>query len=157
VLTVSEGRQHLVKRLCAAVGYPVVRLFRPAHAGIGVQGLRPGHVRRLTRDEIDRVKGIAGGAPAPPVELRLPARRHGPSGSTAAEEPDEDTSLRQASRMAERQSRVALRQAQGERPAQGERREAQGGRPAQGERRDAQGGRQGQRSGGKPKRAGRRR
>jgi 23S rRNA pseudouridine2605 synthase len=77
VLTVSEGRQHLVKRLCAAVGYPVVRLFRPAQAGIGVQGLRPGHVRKLTRDEIEGVKAVAGGAAPPPIALKLPARRHG--------------------------------------------------------------------------------
>lgn len=79
LLTVTEGRQHLVKRLCAAVGYPVVRLFRPAQAGIGVQGLRPGGVRKLTREEIERVREIAAGGPLPPLTLRLPARRHGKS------------------------------------------------------------------------------
>ena len=51
-LVLTEGRQHLVKRLCAAVGHPVVRLFRPAHAGIGLKGLPPGRARKLSRDEV---------------------------------------------------------------------------------------------------------
>ena len=33
-VTVGEGRPHLVKRLCAAVGHPVLRLYRPHQAGI---------------------------------------------------------------------------------------------------------------------------
>lgn len=84
-LVVGEGRPHLVKRLCAAIGHPVQRLFRPAQAGVGVEGLRPGQLRPLTADEVRSVKAIAGGAPAPPVALRLPARRHG-----RAEQGDED-------------------------------------------------------------------
>lgn len=76
-LVVTEGRQHLVKRLCAAIGHPVVRLFRPAHAGIGVQGLRPGELRSLSHDEIRRVKGAADGTTAEQPPLALPARRHG--------------------------------------------------------------------------------
>jgi 23S rRNA pseudouridine2605 synthase len=94
VLTVGEGRQHLVKRLCAAVGYPVVRLFRPSHAGIGVQGLRPGKVRKLTREEVEHVRAVADGAPPHPPLLKLPARRHGPSGSTGEAEPEEGANTR---------------------------------------------------------------
>ncbi|HZA13635.1 MAG TPA: pseudouridine synthase, partial [Myxococcaceae bacterium] len=64
-ITVAEGRQHLVKRLCAAIGHPLVRLYRPAHAGIGTEGLEPGKLRPLTSEEVARVKAVAGGA-APP-------------------------------------------------------------------------------------------
>jgi pseudouridine synthase len=39
LLQVGEGRPHLIKRLCAAVGHPVVRLFRPGQAGVSVAGL----------------------------------------------------------------------------------------------------------------------
>lgn len=76
-LVVTEGRQHLVKRLCAAIGHPVVRLFRPAHAGISVHGLSPGALRALTNDEIRRVKAAADGTTSEQPALYLPARRHG--------------------------------------------------------------------------------
>lgn len=78
-LVVTEGRQHLVKRLCASVGHPVMRLFRPAHAGISVQKLEPGTLRALTDDEVALVKSVSAGNPAPTLELFLPARRHGRS------------------------------------------------------------------------------
>lgn len=76
-IVVTEGRQHLVKRLCAAIGHPVVRLYRPAHAGLSVQGLRPGELRELTHDEVRRVKAAADGDAQPEPKLSLPARRHG--------------------------------------------------------------------------------
>jgi 23S rRNA pseudouridine2605 synthase len=81
-LVVTEGRQHLVKRLCAAIGHPVVRLFRPAHGGVSVQGLQPGQVRPLTDGELKRVRAIVAGEAGPEVELFLPARRHGHGFST---------------------------------------------------------------------------
>lgn len=97
-LTVGEGRQHLVKRLCAAVGYPVLRLFRPAQAGIGVTGLRPGQMRKLSREEVETVRAVANGGAPPVVTLKLPARRHGPSGGS--EEGEERRSQAAASRAA---------------------------------------------------------
>jgi 23S rRNA pseudouridine2605 synthase len=76
-IVVTEGRQHLVKRLCAAIGHPVVRLYRPAHAGLSVHGLRPGELRALSNDEIRRVKAAASGDAQSEPALYLPARRHG--------------------------------------------------------------------------------
>jgi 23S rRNA pseudouridine2605 synthase len=75
-LVVSEGRSHLVKRLCAAVGHPVVRLFRPQYAGIGVEGLRPGELRRLTAPEVEQLRHAGPIASAEAVPMRMPARRH---------------------------------------------------------------------------------
>jgi 23S rRNA pseudouridine2605 synthase len=75
-LVVTEGRPHLIKRLCAAIGHPVLRLFRPSHAGISLLGLRPGQIRRLSREEVQTLEMVASGHPAPPTELKLPARRH---------------------------------------------------------------------------------
>ena len=88
-IVVTEGRQHLVKRLCAAIGHPVVRLYRPAHAGLPVHGLRPGELRELTNDEIRRVKAAADGDAQPEPRLTLPARRHGHA--APGFEPEEDT------------------------------------------------------------------
>lgn len=85
-LVVGEGRTHLVKRLCAAVGHPVVRLFRPHHAGVSVEGLKPGAVRPLSAEEVAALKDVAAGkAPLKEPSLRLPPRRHGRAGDGEGE------------------------------------------------------------------------
>jgi 23S rRNA pseudouridine2605 synthase len=80
LLQVSEGRPHLVKRMAAAVGHPVVRLFRPAQAGVSVAGLQPGELRQLTAEEVQRVEAIAAGGSLPEPAPFLPPRRHGRAG-----------------------------------------------------------------------------
>ncbi len=80
LLQVGEGRPHLVKRLCAAVGHPVVRLFRPAQASISVAGLQPGELRPLTAEEVHRVEAVAAGGSVPEPAPFLPPRRHGRAG-----------------------------------------------------------------------------
>ena len=51
-LTLHEGRKHQVKRMCAAVGHPVLRLHRSRYAGLHLANLKPGDWRELTRDEV---------------------------------------------------------------------------------------------------------
>jgi pseudouridine synthase len=51
-LVLHEGRKHQVKRMCEAVGHPVVRLHRSHYAGIGLDGLAPGRWRQLTAAEV---------------------------------------------------------------------------------------------------------
>jgi len=55
-LVLHEGKKREVKRMCAAVGHPVENLHRIDFAGIDVKGLRPGEWRRLTSDEIRRLR-----------------------------------------------------------------------------------------------------
>lgn len=78
-LVVHEGRQHLVKKLCAAIGFPVERLFRPLHAGLSLGALKPGQFRHLTVDEVVSVKKISmgegAGAAEPKPTLSLPGPR----------------------------------------------------------------------------------
>lgn len=57
-LTVHEGRNRLVKRMCAAVGHPVRRLHRIAVAGLTVEGLEPGEWRYLREDEVRALKKL---------------------------------------------------------------------------------------------------
>jgi 23S rRNA pseudouridine2605 synthase len=57
-LTIHEGRNRQVRRMCEAVGHPVVALHRSRYAGLGVDGLAPGEWRQLTSDE---VAGLAEG------------------------------------------------------------------------------------------------
>jgi 23S rRNA pseudouridine2605 synthase len=51
-LTLHEGRKHQVKRMCEAVGHPVLRLHRSSYAGLGVTDLGPGEWRALTGEEV---------------------------------------------------------------------------------------------------------
>jgi pseudouridine synthase len=55
-LTLHEGRKHQVKRMCAAIGHPVVRLHRSRYAGLGLEGLEPGDWRELTTDEVAAIR-----------------------------------------------------------------------------------------------------
>ena len=92
-IVVAEGRPHLIKRLCAAVGHPVVRLYRPAYAGVKVSGLRPGELRPLTSAEVRLLQDVAEARMAPPEgDLGLPPRRHGRSapGIEAVEDSGDD-------------------------------------------------------------------
>jgi 23S rRNA pseudouridine2605 synthase len=81
-VVVGEGRRHLVKRLCEAVGLDVLRLFRPEFGGVSVAGLRPGHTRELRPEEVETLRrsaGLSKSKPSGAVPLPLPraARRHG--------------------------------------------------------------------------------
>jgi pseudouridine synthase len=60
-LTLHEGRKRQVKRMCEAVGHPVVRLHRSIYAGLGLDQLPPGGSRRLRPDEIEALRAAAGG------------------------------------------------------------------------------------------------
>jgi 23S rRNA pseudouridine2605 synthase len=58
-LVIHEGRNRIVRRLLDAVGHPVLRLSRTAIGPVGQQGLRPGEMRELTRDELGDLLDLA--------------------------------------------------------------------------------------------------
>jgi 23S rRNA pseudouridine2605 synthase len=51
-LTVHEGRNRQVRRMCDAVGHPVVRLIRTRIGPLADRSLAPGAWRELTGDEV---------------------------------------------------------------------------------------------------------
>src|SRR5579859_67376 len=55
-LVLHEGRKHQVKRMLAAVGYPVTRLHRSEYAGLTLEGLEPGRWRELEPLEVNRLR-----------------------------------------------------------------------------------------------------
>jgi 23S rRNA pseudouridine2605 synthase len=61
-LTIHEGRNRQVRRMCAAVGHPVVRLVRTRVGPIAERRLKPGEWRPLTQAE---VRALAEAAVAP--------------------------------------------------------------------------------------------
>lgn len=59
-ITLREGRNREVRRMCEAVGHPVKRLRRIQFAGLTTQGLALGDFRPLTRDEIRALRHLVG-------------------------------------------------------------------------------------------------
>jgi len=50
-LVIHEGRKHIVRRLLAEVGHPVLALVRTQFGPLHLGGLRPGELRPLTSVE----------------------------------------------------------------------------------------------------------
>jgi pseudouridine synthase len=59
-LVLHEGRKHQVKRMCEAVGHPVLRLHRSGYAGLGTGDLPPGAWRVLDDDEVASLYRLTG-------------------------------------------------------------------------------------------------
>lgn len=52
VITVHEGRHHLIRRMCATAGITVKRLVRTRISGLLLGELKPGEWKALTSDEL---------------------------------------------------------------------------------------------------------
>lgn len=57
-MTIHEGRNRQVRRMCEAVGHPVSRLKRIRFAFLDLSGLRPGQFRMLSADEVARLRRL---------------------------------------------------------------------------------------------------
>ena len=55
-ITLTEGKNRQIHRMGDAIGHRVMRLARQSFAGIGIDNLRPGEYRELTRDELRQLK-----------------------------------------------------------------------------------------------------
>lgn len=57
-LTIHEGRNRQVRRMCDAVGHPVLELRRTAFGQLLLDGLAPGAHRRLGAAEVERLRAL---------------------------------------------------------------------------------------------------
>ncbi len=57
-LVLHEGRNRQVRRMCEAVGHPVVALHRSHYASLDLAGLAPEASRPLTRDEVAILRNL---------------------------------------------------------------------------------------------------
>ena len=73
VIAIREGRNRQVRRMCEAIGHPVVRLTRVAIGPLRDPHLRPGTFRELTGSEVARLKAAAA------TTVRRPAPSPAPS------------------------------------------------------------------------------
>jgi 23S rRNA pseudouridine2605 synthase len=58
-ITIHEGRNRQVRRMIEAVGHRVEALERTAFGPLRLQDLEPGEARRLSEDEVERLRRIA--------------------------------------------------------------------------------------------------
>lgn len=58
-ITISQGRNRQVRRMCEAVGHPVLRLVRTRIGPLVDRGLRPGEHRPLAADEVRQLHRAA--------------------------------------------------------------------------------------------------
>ncbi len=57
-ITIHEGRNRQVRRMCEAVGHPVSRLKRIRFAFLDLAGLNPGQFRELSAAEVARLRRL---------------------------------------------------------------------------------------------------
>ncbi len=72
-ITIHEGRNRQVRRMCDQVGHPVLRLVRTRIGGIGDASLKPGEYRTLSVKELQKLaSAIAAGTQGSPHSDTLP-------------------------------------------------------------------------------------
>jgi 23S rRNA pseudouridine2605 synthase len=74
-LTIHEGRNRQVRRMCEAVNRPVRQLVRIRFGTLELGDLRPGRLRRLTAPELAALAAVADGANDGPGRARSRARQ----------------------------------------------------------------------------------
>lgn len=58
-ITIHEGRNRQIRRMCEAVGHPVIRLVRTRIGSLTDPALRPGEQRRLSDEEVRGLHRVA--------------------------------------------------------------------------------------------------
>lgn len=57
-ITLTEGKNRQVRRMCAGVGYPVLRLVRIAIEGLNLGKMNPGEVMEMQKAPLFRLLGL---------------------------------------------------------------------------------------------------
>lgn len=60
-ITVTEGRNRLIRRIFDALGHPVAKLRRETFATLSIRDMERGAVRPLTSDEVRRIQDLSEG------------------------------------------------------------------------------------------------
>ena len=75
-IQISQGMNRQVRKMCAAVGLPCLRLVRAAIGPLGLGALQPGEWRELTAGEVAGLRALPGDlTPQSPLQKRGRARR----------------------------------------------------------------------------------
>jgi len=57
-MIIKQGIYHQIKRMCLAIGHPVIRIKRIAIGNLQLGDLRPGEYRYLRKEEIKKIRNI---------------------------------------------------------------------------------------------------
>ena len=66
VITVREGRNRQIRKMCEAIGHPIINLTRIAIGPIRDTALKTGQWRDLSEAEVERLRETASARPHPP-------------------------------------------------------------------------------------------
>ena len=58
LIGITEGRNHIIKRIFEQFSYQVIHLKRETYAFLNLQGLKPGEYRRLSIKEIKKLYAL---------------------------------------------------------------------------------------------------
>lgn len=58
-ITVTEGRNHLIKRIWQRFDHSVLKLVRSEFAGITIRNLAPGQIRRLQESDVKKLQSLS--------------------------------------------------------------------------------------------------
>jgi pseudouridine synthase len=86
-LVIREGRNRQVRRMCEAVGYPVVRLRRVRIGPIHDAHIRPGEFRDLTPQEVTALKAQTANPPRRTSESNQRSQSRPPTAPSRSEPP----------------------------------------------------------------------
>jgi 23S rRNA pseudouridine2605 synthase len=73
ILTLTEGKNHHIKRVCEHIGHPVIKLQRTHFGGLNLTGLPLGACRFLRPKEIKMLKDLVAKEPEP-IKVRRKKR-----------------------------------------------------------------------------------
>ena len=57
-ISIREGKNRQIRRMCSQLGYPVIRLVRVAIGRLQLKPMAPGQWKVLSKDEIERLCGV---------------------------------------------------------------------------------------------------
>lgn len=58
-ITIHEGRNRQIRKMCEKIGHPVKQLTRERYAFLGIEGMTPGDYRKLSNKEIQKLYQLA--------------------------------------------------------------------------------------------------
>lgn len=109
-VTIHEGRNRQVRRMCDAIGFPVRYLRRVMMGTLTLDGLRRGDCRELFNEEIEELRAACGlkrdpeGKPERAAERKSERRAEGQPGHKTGEKPERKPETRSKRRPEEKPS-----------------------------------------------------
>jgi 23S rRNA pseudouridine2605 synthase len=60
LFVLHEGRNRQIRRMCEAIGHPVIDLTRTRIAHLSIRGMKPGECRKLGDKDVQRLRALVG-------------------------------------------------------------------------------------------------